>query len=294
MWLFVPEGFFSIVDAGEFDQELMVRARASGDLDRLRERYLPELGPNIEIPGRDYPVRAFTTHEDFARCLAVMAMALDYDNFKNEVARKHSSERAHIYHDAWHACRKIEKTNARPRSHETKTSTGIGISDLNAQYGARDLHAEGDWPVSKKPRYGAVVFDRQNHVLLREPSGHFNGYYWTFAKGAPENDEHPVDTALRETLEETGHRPVIVGHIRGAFAGSRVGATAYYCLMMDTGGQVDAGAMQKNGETSDVRWATYQQAWELISQTTNEGGRDRDLKTLDAAFEEWRVLVARS
>ena len=76
---------------------------------------------------------------------------------------------------------------------------------------------KGERPASPKPRYGAVIFDRFDRVLLREPMGHFDDYHWTFSKGASLNGEHPVDTALRETLEETGHRPVIVGHIRGGF-----------------------------------------------------------------------------
>jgi hypothetical protein len=66
-----------------------------------------------------------------------------------------------------------------------------------------------------------------------------------------------------------------------------VGATAYYYLMLDSNGMVDPEAMQRNRETNNVRWATYQQAKELISQTTNSGGRARDLKTLDTAFKEW-------
>ncbi len=107
MWLFIPEGFYSIVAAEEFGRPLQVRARCREDLDRLRQSYFPELGSNVALPGRDYPWRAFTTRDDLALCLARVAQALDYSNFKNEVGLRHSSGRAHIYGDVWRVCRKM-------------------------------------------------------------------------------------------------------------------------------------------------------------------------------------------
>lgn len=57
MWLFTTFGFFSVVrKPGE--PILAMRARARDDLDRLRERCLPELGPTIAGGGTDYPCRA--------------------------------------------------------------------------------------------------------------------------------------------------------------------------------------------------------------------------------------------
>ena len=50
--------------------------------------------------------------------------------------------------------------------------------------------------------------------------------------------------------------------------------------------------MNRNGETSAVRWATYERATVLISQSTNRAGRDRDLRTLKAAFEEYNRICA--
>ena len=109
MWIFTPEGFFSVVDAGEFGQELMVRARDPRDLDRLRSSYLPSLGPNVELPGRDYPVRAFVQRQEFARALADMALAIDYDNFKDTVAARHGAARAHVYGRVWADCLDIQE-----------------------------------------------------------------------------------------------------------------------------------------------------------------------------------------
>jgi hypothetical protein len=109
VWLFTPEGFYSVVTADEFGEELMVRSRSDDDLDRLRSTHFPELGPNVHKPGRDYPVRAFTNRADLATCLGRVAMKLDYSNFKSTVARRHSSARAHLYSNVWSDCLEIQR-----------------------------------------------------------------------------------------------------------------------------------------------------------------------------------------
>ena len=93
--------------------------------------HLPALGPNVELPGRYYPVRAFATREDLAKCLASMAMALDYDNFKNEVANKHIHTRATIYHDVWQDCRKIANVVSRGPEDVARSSVGKARSRPN-------------------------------------------------------------------------------------------------------------------------------------------------------------------
>jgi hypothetical protein len=108
MWLFTPEGFFSVVTADEFGHPLMVRARSGDDLDRLRTTHFPELGENVRIPGRDYPVRAFTDHDDLATCMVRLARSIDYGNFKSTVSARQGYKRAHIYGDVWHDCLQIE------------------------------------------------------------------------------------------------------------------------------------------------------------------------------------------
>jgi 8-oxo-dGTP pyrophosphatase MutT (NUDIX family) len=156
--------------------------------------------------------------------------------------------------------------------------------DRISEYRSRDLHAEGEWPRADKVRYGGVVFDRDGRVLLRQPSNHYGGYHWTFPKGRPDVGEHPTTTALRETLEETGHRPVITGHLRGVFRAGPSATSNYFYLMEDRGGLVEPAAMAANGETSDLRWATSHQARELIADTSTLEGRRRDLDILEAAL----------
>lgn len=297
MWLFTPEGFYSIVTAEEFRQPLQVRARCENDLDRLRDSYFPKLGPNVSISGRDYPWRAFTTSADLAECLCRVALAIDYSNFKNEVAARMGYERAHIYGDVWSACRKIQQSHGKPPSRDRpsdqsgrETAPAIAIVNRTAEYRGRDLHAEGAWPADSKRRYGGVTFNKLGQVLLREPMNHFDGFHWTFPKGAADLDEHPVDAALRETLEETGYKPDIIGHIPAVFKGGYAGSANYFYLMLDREVAADAAAMEVNRETSAVRWALPHEARALISESTNLGGRDRDLQTLEAACREYDVL----
>ena len=196
MWIFIPEGFYSIVTAEEFGHPLQVRARSEADLDRLRSTYFPKLGPNVAIPGRDYPWRACTTPDDLAECLIAIAKQIDYSNFKNEVAARLGSERAHIYGKVWAASREIETESPAPTRKPTKDqSVSRRLADRTNGYRTRDLHAEGQWPPKSHRRYGGVIFNENGEVLLRESKGHFGGFVWTFSKGAPDVNE-----------SRTGHR----------------------------------------------------------------------------------------
>lgn len=108
MWLLTHFGFFSTVKKpGEDD--LTVRTRNAGDLDRLRERYLPKLGPTIEGAGTDYPYRALTSAEDLANGMGKMVRDLDYSNFKSEVGRRMGPGRSRVYSRVWGDLRAIEE-----------------------------------------------------------------------------------------------------------------------------------------------------------------------------------------
>lgn len=108
MWLFTTLGFFSIVQK-KGDSKLTVRARAAGDMERLRARYMPELSETITGAGTDYPYRAAISHADFARGLARLAEEIDYSNFKDAVATEMGYERAHIYTRVWQDLLQLEK-----------------------------------------------------------------------------------------------------------------------------------------------------------------------------------------
>jgi 8-oxo-dGTP pyrophosphatase MutT (NUDIX family) len=163
--------------------------------------------------------------------------------------------------------------------------------DRTAEYRSRDLHEEGAWPPTSKPRYGGVVFNSRGEVLLREPLNHFDGYVWTFPKGAVNTGEHPVDTALREVFEETGSTPAIIGHLVQGFVGGVTGSTNFYYLMFANSDTLDTSAVLRNRETASVQWVSPDEARRLISLSTNTGGRKRDLATLDAAIDAYASLT---
>lgn len=101
MWLFLDVGYYSVVASPRNLPKLTVRARAAEDLDRLREEYLPELGPTISTPEGDYAFRALVTREDFEAGLGRFVQQLDYSNFKDRVSAKQGKRRSNLYMRIW-------------------------------------------------------------------------------------------------------------------------------------------------------------------------------------------------
>jgi 8-oxo-dGTP diphosphatase len=132
--------------------------------------------------------------------------------------------------------------------------------------------------------YGGVLVDEQGRVLLREPSDHFGGYVWTFAKGTPDPGETPEQTALREVREETGFEAEVIGRLPVAVAGSTTCNVYFLMRPRRCIGEPD-------WETQSLRWVTPDEARALIEQTTNERGRVRDLTVLEAALRLLAVLT---
>lgn len=115
MWIFTTIGFFSIVQK-RGTTYLTVRARAKGDLDALRDRYLPSLSPTSSKGGTDYPWRATVDHAAFAAAMKQMVLDVSYDNFKNAVAARQGRARAHAYHEVWAALLHLEESDTVPES----------------------------------------------------------------------------------------------------------------------------------------------------------------------------------
>jgi 8-oxo-dGTP diphosphatase len=128
-----------------------------------------------------------------------------------------------------------------------------------------------------KKAYGGVVINAAGEVLLREPADHYHGYAWTFAKGKPLLGESPAETALREVFEETGVRARILLKLPGSFDGSRTSNEYFLMSAIEETGQFDS-------ETVAVRWASKDEAAELILQTLKPKRRRRDLRVLKIAF----------
>jgi len=264
MWLMTPVGFFSVVQKPGDAQArvLTVRARVRADLEALRERVLPELGPIQVHKGTDYAFRAQAPQAAVARAMAAMVMDVAYDNFKNEVSRVQGYERAHAYGEVWHALYGL----------------GEGVDGGGKRANARCAKglARAVSCLPEADAYGGLVVDAQHRVLLREPAQHFGGYVWTFPKGGPNPGETPLQAALREVAEETGVQAEVVGHLPFAYPGST--STTAFAVMRPAGqvGQPSAW----DAETASVRWATLDEASCLLAQTQVLAGRQRDLQVL--------------
>ena len=262
MWLITNFGFFSVVQKpdDEHTNTLTVRARRKNDLETLRDRYIPEMTQIAVGAGTDYKYRAKGSRDALAAAHARIVQDIDYDNFKNSVARQQGYDRAHVYSKVWDVLYDLQDTEAgsaaEPPDSLVSTLVTLGTS------------------------YGGVLFDDEGRVLLREPTNHFDGYVWTFPKGRPDGTPTAEETALREVLEETGYDAEIVGRVPGTFAGGT--SENVYFLMRPVGS-----AGQTDTETASIRWATSNEAFELIRRTTNTVGRERDLAVLRAALEEY-------
>ncbi|MCP9793550.1 hypothetical protein KBZ20_14235 [Vulcanococcus limneticus Candia 3F8] len=90
MWLFLPDGFLSIVavKGEENGPTLLVRARAAGHI----EACFPA-AEVITTADADYRYRAFVPREQVAAALAEQVRQLSYTNFKNAIS-------SDAYHDA--------------------------------------------------------------------------------------------------------------------------------------------------------------------------------------------------
>lgn len=121
-----------------------------------------------------------------------------------------------------------------------------------------------------------MLINARREVLLRQPAGQFGGYAWTFAKGRPSAAERPNETALRHVLKDTGWHAEILAGISGVFAGSTSTSRFYLAGRVGRQGEHDP-------ETAALHWASFEAAADLIRESPNEIGRQRDLAILNAA-----------
>jgi hypothetical protein len=99
MWVFTPQGFYSVVVHRDDPSLVLVRARAREDLENLQTQ-LPGL-VIFEDDAADYLYRAIVNREDWKRALAELADAMDYDNFKDAVTERQGEERHRLYLRVW-------------------------------------------------------------------------------------------------------------------------------------------------------------------------------------------------
>lgn len=111
MWLITDRGFYSVVDKGDREGYLCVRARVHGDLENLfkLESFAGYAGDVIETDNSDYRFRVYVTREHWIAASADLAGQIDYDNFKSAVEQRQGRERAHTYMKVWTALARLQR-----------------------------------------------------------------------------------------------------------------------------------------------------------------------------------------
>lgn len=97
MWVFTNDAFLSIVRHRDEPENMMVRARLEGDI----EKVFPE-AEVLETPDADYRFRAVIPRWLVATRMAAEVGDIDYTNFKNSVAKDAPGRARHdVYLQIW-------------------------------------------------------------------------------------------------------------------------------------------------------------------------------------------------
>lgn len=104
MWVFTPEGFYSVVQKRQDRKKntLTIRTRNRADIDSLVANHFPKARP-YRVDGSDYEWRIRVPKKGWARAVQRMAMDIDYANFKDEVTRRQGWDRHDVYLRVWSA-----------------------------------------------------------------------------------------------------------------------------------------------------------------------------------------------
>lgn len=107
MWLATQHGFYSIVlkDDGHYH----VRSRLKKDLENLlmlvRKHHIIH-----RLESADYRYRIIVGQSDFVDIMAHFALALDYPNFKSQIAtRPDQREKLEAFHEIWAILAHLQK-----------------------------------------------------------------------------------------------------------------------------------------------------------------------------------------
>ena len=111
MWLVTDRGFYSVVDKGDREGHVCIRARVGTDLENLieLESLTGYAGDVIETHNSDYRFRVYVTREDWVAAAADLARQIDYSNFKSVVAERQGHDRAHTYMDVWSDLNRLQR-----------------------------------------------------------------------------------------------------------------------------------------------------------------------------------------
>jgi hypothetical protein len=113
MWVFTPDGFYSVVQKPQDrkNNTLTIRTRNRGDMDALVAGHFPDAKP-YKVKHSDYEWRIRVPKADWAQAVQRMAMDIEYSNFKDEVTKRQGWDRHDVYLRVWQALLSISD---RPR-----------------------------------------------------------------------------------------------------------------------------------------------------------------------------------
>lgn len=95
MWLCMNSAFLSVVHKHCLEDELLVRARRDGDIEKI----FPD-AKVMRSTDSDYPYRAVIPRNEVASAMAAQIQGIDYGNFKASV-KGNSLRRGYL--KVWHA-----------------------------------------------------------------------------------------------------------------------------------------------------------------------------------------------
>ena len=103
MWVVLNNAFFSIVQNENNEEELLVRARVKGDIEKI----FPKANV-FEDNYADYKYRSFMNRETVASTIKEKVLNINYGNFKSSVSNS-DYERSSAYAGVWSALYKLQK-----------------------------------------------------------------------------------------------------------------------------------------------------------------------------------------
>ena len=103
MWIVLNKSFLSIVKNRNNENELLVRARVKGDIEKVFEN-----ADVFEDENADYKYRAYIDRKNVANKISDELLKINYDNFKNSVS-KDEYNRKNAYMNVWSALNKLQK-----------------------------------------------------------------------------------------------------------------------------------------------------------------------------------------
>ena len=102
MWIVLNKSFLSIVKNRNNNEELLVRSRVNGDIEKVFKE------ANVfEDLNADYRYRAYIKRSEVAKTISEELLNINYDNFKNSVS-KNDKNRLNAYMNVWSSLYKMQ------------------------------------------------------------------------------------------------------------------------------------------------------------------------------------------